>query len=75
MDGEQFCKLGGIPWVPIISTNYVLPDTMEELKLQADGQCDIPGSSGMREGFVYRSLDGQLSFKNVSRQYLLKHGA
>ena len=23
--------------------------------------------------FVYRSIDGQQSFKNVSREYLLKH--
>ncbi|MBO5387101.1 MAG: hypothetical protein J6A59_03060 [Lachnospiraceae bacterium] len=26
-----------------------------------------------REGFVYRSLDGSQSFKNVSREYLLMH--
>lgn len=27
----------------------------------------------MREGIVYHSLDGSDSFKNVSREYLLKH--
>ena len=45
---------------------------MEELKALADGPSVVnPGV--MREGFVYRSLDGQDSFKNVSREYLLKH--
>lgn len=75
IEASQICKMAKIPWVPIISIHYVLPDTMEELKLQADGPCDIEGSSGLREGFVYRSLDGKNSFKNVSRQYLLKHNA
>lgn len=72
---KELCEQYNIPWVPIISTEYVLPDDMETLKLQADGPCDIPGSSGLREGFVYRSHDGVRSFKNVSRQYLLKHNA
>ena len=70
---KELCEEYGIPWVPIITDNYVLSDDMETLKLQADGPCDIPGSSGLREGFVYRSQDGVRSFKNVSRQYLLKH--
>ena len=63
-----------IPWVPIVQQNYVLPDTMEELKAQADGPCEAEGASGLREGYVYRSIDGQRSFKNVSNKYLLKKG-
>lgn len=74
IDAKELCNEYGIQFVPIIDTNYILPDTMEELKLQADGQCEVPGSSGLREGYVYRSLDGKRSFKNVSRQYLLKRG-
>lgn len=61
-----------IPWVPIVQQNYVLPDTMEELKAQADGPCEAEGASGLREGYVYRSLDGKRSFKNVSNKYLLE---
>lgn len=68
----QFCKEHGLTPVPVIDTNYVLPKTMEEMKLEADGRSrinpDVP-----REGFVYRSQDGQKSFKNVSREYLLTH--
>ena len=61
----------GIQWVPIIDENYILPDTMEEFKATADGPCELPGSAGLREGYVYRSLDGKQSFKNVSNQFLM----
>ena len=60
-----------IPFVPIIDTEYYLPIDMETFKLEADGTSTI--SNVKREGFVYRSLDGTKSFKNVSREFLLKH--
>lgn len=60
-----------IPFVPIIDTNYYLPKDMETFKLEADGMSLI--SNVKREGFVYRSQDGNQSFKNVSREFLLKH--
>jgi hypothetical protein len=60
-----------ISFVPIISTRYYLPKDMETFKLEADGISTI--SNVKREGFVYRSLDGTKSFKNVSREFLLKH--
>lgn len=62
-----------IEWVPIVCENYILPDDLEEFKLHADGNCEAPGASGLREGYVYRDLEGKKSFKNVSRQYLLNH--
>ena len=68
----EFCKQNGLTHVPIISTEYTLPKTMEEMKLEADGYSEI-NPKVKREGFVYRSVDGQQSFKNVSREYLLKH--
>ena len=58
-----------IPFVPIIDASYILPDDFEEFKLSADGISTI--SNVKREGFVYRSLDGTQSFKNVSRNFLL----
>lgn len=61
----------GMKWVPILGER-ILPDTMEELKETADGPSAV-NPDVMREGIVYRSLDGQDSFKNVSRKYLLKH--
>lgn len=68
----KFCDQNGLKNVPIIDTEYVLPKTMEEMKLEADGYSEI-NPKVKREGFVYRSVDGQQSFKNVSREYLLKH--
>lgn len=71
IEAAQICQSAGIPWVPIADSNYVLPDDMETLKLDADGPCIV--GEGMREGWVCRSYDGKQSFKNVSREYLLKH--
>lgn len=68
----EFCKKYGLTSVPIIDTSYTLPQTMEEMKLEADGYSQL-NPKVKREGFVYRSIDGQQSFKNVSREYLLKH--
>ena len=71
VEAAKICNAVGIPWVPIADEAYILPDDMETLKLDADGPCLV--GEGLREGWVYRSLDGQRSFKNVSREYLLKH--
>ena len=61
----------GLKWVPILG-EVQMPDTMEELKELATGK-SVVNPNVMREGLVYRSLDGSDSFKNVSREYLLKH--
>lgn len=61
----------GMKWVPILG-EVQMPDTMEELKVLATGKSKV-NPNVMREGIVYRSLDGSDSFKNVSREYLLKH--
>ena len=71
---SKFCKKYNLPSVPIIDTNYTLPETMEEMKLEADGYSLI-NLRVKREGIVYRTLDGSKSFKNVSREYLLKHNS
>ena len=68
----DFCDGNNLLHVPIISTEYYLPKTMEEMKLEADGYSEI-NPKVRREGYVYRSQDGQQSFKNGSREYLLKH--
>ena len=68
----DFCDDNNLLHVPIISTEYYLPKTMEKMKLEADGYSEI-NPKVRREGYVYRSQDGQQSFKNVSREYLLKH--
>lgn len=71
VEAMNILKEYNIPFVPIIDENYYLPKDMETFKLEADGKSLI--SDVKREGFVYRSKDGNQSFKNVSREYLLKH--
>lgn len=71
---KDACKEHGIPWVPITNLNFVMPDTVDELLLHADGPCEADGASGLREGYVYRKKDNTaFSFKAVSNKYLLKH--
>ena len=45
---------------------------MEEFKKYATGKSAV-NPSAMREGVVLRDYTTGLSFKNVSREYLLKH--
>lgn len=71
VEAENILKEYNIPFVPIIDINYYLPKDMETFKLEADGTSLV--ANVQREGFVYRSQDGTQSFKNVSRQFLLKH--
>lgn len=69
--GKEQVEEWGMKWVPILG-EVQMPDTMEELKKLATGK-SVVNPDVMREGIVYRSLDGSDSFKNVSREYLLKH--
>ena len=69
--GRAIIENMGMKWVPILG-EVQMPDTMEELKALATGKSKV-NPDVMREGIVYRSLDGSDSFKNVSREYLIKH--
>ena len=64
-------KQMGIPCVPVLDTNFILPDTVEELLAYATAEsvCD----HDLREGIVFRSKDGSKSFKAVSNEFLLKY--
>lgn len=59
-----------IPCVPIVSQEFILPDSVEELLNIATDKSAIDG--GMREGLVFRSADGTQSFKAVSNEFLLR---
>ena len=73
LDAKKILDEYGVPFVPIIDEHFIMPDKedFESLKLMADGKSVI-SPKYRREGFVYRSLDGKQSCKNVSREYLLK---
>lgn len=68
---KELLSYYGIPWVPIIDKNFILPDTVEELLDIATDMSVI--DDGMREGLVFRSLDGAQSFKAVSNEFLMKY--
>lgn len=71
IEGAAIMKDYKIPWVPIVDDNYILPDTIEELKEYAAGKSVIDG--GMREGIVFRSLDGSKSFKCVDDAFVYQY--
>lgn len=71
VEASEYLKGFGIPFVPILDTNYILPDTVDELLEYADGRSVIDGLE--REGIVLRSKDGKLSFKAVSNEFLIKY--
>lgn len=70
-DGKMQIEEWGMKWVPILGITK-LPETMEEMKAMAEGNSQV-NPEVLREGIVYRTLDGQESFKNVALSYLLKH--
>ena len=62
----------GIPCVPILDEDFVLPNTIDEMVAYADGKSEIDGE--IREGVVVRTDDGVNSFKAVSNEYLIWKG-
>lgn len=60
-----------IPTVPIVDEHFKIPATCDELLAICGGPSAIDGE--MREGLVFRSVDGSKSFKAVDNQFLLKY--
>ena len=64
----------GIPCVPIVEQGIKFTDkfaTVEDMLLWAEGDSKLDGLP--REGIVFRTEDGQKSFKAVSNSFLLKY--
>lgn len=73
VEGRQVIESMGMKWVPILDENYRMPDNMEDFKKYADGPSAV-NPKVKREGVVIRNPKDDFSFKNVSREYLLKRG-
>lgn len=71
-EGAELMEKYGIKWVPILDTNFMMPNDMEEFKQMATAKSAV-NPAVMREGIVLRDPTTDFSFKNVSREYLLKH--
>ena len=72
-EGAELLAKYGIKWVPILDTNFMMPTDMEEFKQMATAK-SVVNPAVMREGIVLRDPTTDFSFKNVSREYLMKHG-
>lgn len=72
VDGKAIVKNWGMQWVPILDTEFMMPNDMEEFKQMATAK-SVVNPDVMREGIVLRDPTNDFSFKNVSREYLLKH--
>ena len=71
-EGAVLLAKYGIKWVPILDTNFMMPNDMEEFKQMATAKSAV-NPAVMREGIVLRDPTIDFSFKNVSREYLMKH--
>ena len=71
-EGKKIIEQWGMEWVPILDTNFKMFDNMEDVKLYSDGK-SVVNPAVKREGVVFRDPTNDLSFKSVSREYLLKH--
>jgi hypothetical protein len=63
-----------VPCVPVVEKNIDFTDkfaTVEDMLLWAEGNSQIDELP--REGIVFRTIDGQKSFKAVSNSFLLKY--
>lgn len=67
---ELIATLGLNP-VPIVCESTTL-GTMEEIIALADGKSMLYNT--LREGIVFKQLDGDMTFKSISQQYLIKTG-
>jgi len=72
MIGTIILSFDDILTVPIISAEFTLPDTIDELLQHVEGK-SLLNSQTNREGSVFRSLDGKISFKVISNTFLLKN--
>ena len=71
VERQSFLKEHGIASVPLASPHgVVLPTTVVLAIADADGPSGLNGK--YREGFVYKAMERDFSFKVISNKYLLK---
>lgn len=67
---QEFCKLLGIPHVPIIDKAFTMVVDVDKLLDMAEGNGMNQGVK--REGLVFKHNSSSFSFKAISNSYLLK---
>ncbi|MEY8366548.1 RNA ligase family protein [Anaerovoracaceae bacterium 41-7] len=71
IQSAELIKKVGMKWVPIITDEYILPDTVDELMDYSTGKATLKPDT-LREGYVFRNYEKGISFKCVSNEFLLK---
>lgn len=72
IEGTGCAMAYDLPYVPVLDIAKTLPNDCEAVLALAESEPSrIDG--GMREGIIFRSIDGQYSFKAVSNAFLLKY--
>jgi RNA ligase (TIGR02306 family) len=62
--------MGGLETVPVLETNFKLPETIDELLKYADAKSALNPNFD-REGIVIRNGNKSISFKVISNQFLI----
>ena len=68
---EILFKIYELPCVPIVKEHFILPDTIEELRVFVNSNPSALDND-IKEGIVCRSYDGVESFKCVDPEFLIK---
>ena len=62
----------GLTHVPVLETEFVLDVAVDGLITKADGKSVMGDITGpLREGIVFKQVDGGMTFKAISNRYLL----
>lgn len=69
----EFCREVGLSYVPVITTCTAIRDTISAIVEHSKGS-SILNNKVQREGLVWRSNDGLISFKVINPDFLLKNG-
>lgn len=70
LEAEEILRPYGLKWVPLVATDYILPDTIQEIEAYAHGDSQLYPT--LREGIVFRNYEKGISFKCVDKIFLMK---
>lgn len=73
-DRITFVAEMGLKHVPVLNSSHSVFESVSDNLLFADGKSQLNPNT-LREGLVWKEINGGMTFKTVSNQYLEKHDA
>lgn len=70
-DRRHLCELLELKHVPVLYESFVLSHSVDQLLEMSEGKSAL-NPKQEREGLVFKQIDGEMTFKAISNQYLLK---